>query len=82
VTTNPIMTDENPTALPQKRRLRDLLKRSEPQRPATPKASDLSQRRMVTAAERFHRLRVDDVMVPRADIVAVDSTSTLIICRF
>jgi len=32
---------------------------------------------MVTAAERFHRLRVDDVMVPRADIVAVDSTSTL-----
>ena len=71
------MTDENPTALPQKRRLRDLLKRSEPQRPATPKASDLSQRRMVTAAERFHRLRVDDVMVPRADIVAVDSTSTL-----
>ena len=32
---------------------------------------------MVTAAERFHRLRVDDVMVPRADIVAVDSSSTL-----
>jgi len=32
---------------------------------------------MVTAAERFHRLRVDDVMVPRADIVAIDSTSTL-----
>jgi len=31
----------------------------------------------MTAAERFHRLRVDDVMVPRADIVAIDSTSTL-----
>ena len=71
------MTDDTPTALPPKRRLRDLLKRTEPQTPVTPKASDLSQRRMVTAAERFHRLRVDDVMVPRADIVAVDSTSTL-----
>lgn len=71
------MTDETPTALPPKRRLRDLLKRSEPHAPTTPKASDLSQKRMVTAAERFHRLRVDDVMVPRADIVAVDSASTL-----
>ena len=71
------MTDDTPTALPPKRRLRDLLKRPEPQASTTPKASDLSQRRMVTAAERFHRLRVDDVMVPRADIVAVDSTSTL-----
>lgn len=71
------MTDETPTALPPKRRLRDLLKRTAPETTSTPKASDLSQRRMVTAAERFHRLRVDDVMVPRADIVAVDSTSTL-----
>lgn len=71
------MTDETVAALPPKRRLRDLLKRPEPETTSTPKASDLSQRRMVTAAERFHRLRVDDVMVPRADIVAVDSTSTL-----
>ena len=71
------MTDDIPTALPPKRRLRDLLKRQEPDRPTTPKASDLSQRRMVTAAERFHRLRVDDVMVPRANIVAVDSSATL-----
>ena len=71
------MTDDIPTAQLPKRRLRDLLKRPEPDRPATPKASDLSQRRMVTAAERFHRLRVDDVMVPRANIVAVDNSATL-----
>jgi len=29
------------------------------------------------AAERFHLLRVDDVMVPRANIVAIDKTATL-----
>ena len=71
------MTDDNTPVSSPKRRLRDLLKRPDRTAPATPEASDLSQRRMVTAAERFHRLRVDDVMVPRADIVAVDSTSTL-----
>jgi len=71
------MTDDIPTAQPPKRRLRDLLKRNEPDTPTTPKASDLSQRRMVTAAERFHRLRVDDVMVPRANIVAVENAATL-----
>lgn len=71
------MTDDSTAANPRKRRLRDLLKRPAPETASTPKASDLSQRRMVTAAERFHRLRVDDVMVPRADIVAIDSTSTL-----
>ena len=32
---------------------------------------------MVDAAERFHLLRVDDVMVPRADIVAIESIATL-----
>ena len=71
------MTDDSTTASQQKRRLRDLLKRPAPEAAVTPKASDLSQRRMVNAAERFHRLRVDDVMVPRANIVAVDRTSTL-----
>lgn len=71
------MTDDSTSASQQKRRLRDLLKRPAPEATTTPKASDLSQRRMVTAAERFHRLRVDDVMVPRANIVAVDRTSTL-----
>ena len=71
------MTDDISTAVPPTRRLRDFLKRAPADTPSTPKASDLSQHRMVTAAERFHRLRVDDVMVPRADIVAVDSTSTL-----
>ena len=71
------MTDDNTPTSPPKRRLRDILKRTVPHTPTTPKASDLSQRQMVTAAERFHRLRVDDVMVPRADIVAVDRTATL-----
>ncbi|MEP3656037.1 MAG: hemolysin family protein [Litorimonas sp.] len=71
------MTDDTPTASPPKRRLRDLLKRNTAHAPTTPKASDLSEHRMVTAAARFHRLRVDDVMVPRANIVSVDSTSTL-----
>jgi len=76
------MTDDsNPASSPSAhspmRRLRDLLKRQDPTAPVTPEVSDLSEQRMVTAAERFHRLRVDDVMVPRADIVAIDSTSTL-----
>jgi len=67
----------HPTPNITKRRLRNLLKRPEAPVATTPKASDLAQRRMVVAAERFHRLRVDDVMVPRADIVAVDSTCPL-----
>ncbi len=62
---------------PPRRRLRDILKRNDLPKSSTPKASDLAQHRMVVAAERFHSLRVDDVMVPRADIVAVDSASTL-----
>ena len=36
-----------------------------------------AQERMMDAAERFHLLRVDDVMVPRANIVAIDKTATL-----
>ena len=72
------MTEDPDSPLSQpRRRLRDILKRSDDPAPTTPKASDLAQRRMVVAAERFHSLRVDDVMVPRADIVAVDSTSSL-----
>jgi len=34
-------------------------------------------KRMVNAAEQFHLLRVEDVMVPRADIIAVDITTGL-----
>ena len=37
----------------------------------------ISQKRMVNAAEEFHNLRVEDVMVPRADIIAVDTTTGL-----
>ena len=72
------MKDDSTAASRQRRRLRDLLKRAAPDdATVTPKASDLSQRRMVNAAERFHRLRVDDIMVPRANIIAVDNASTL-----
>ena len=35
------------------------------------------QELMMNAAERFHLLRVDDVMVPRANIVAVENGATL-----
>ena len=41
------------------------------------KAHELSKEEMVDAAERFHLLSVEDVMVPRADIVAIDSAATL-----
>ncbi len=41
------------------------------------KSTELSKDEMVDAAERFHILSVQDVMVPRADIVAADSTASL-----
>ncbi len=36
-----------------------------------------AQEQMMDAAQRFHVLRVDDVMVPRADITAIDTAATL-----
>jgi len=39
--------------------------------------STISKKRMMNAAERFHLLTVEDVMVPRVDIVAVDTSATL-----
>ncbi len=36
-----------------------------------------AQESMMSAAEEFHRLRVEDVMVPRADIVAIESNASL-----
>lgn len=36
-----------------------------------------AQELMMNAAERFHLLRVEDVMVPRASIVATDNNATL-----
>ena len=72
------MTDDSlPDANTPKRRFRDILKRPDPDAASTPKASDVAQKRMMSAAERFHHLRVDDVMVPRADIVAVDNSCAL-----
>ena len=41
------------------------------------KSTELSKDEMVDAAERFHILSVQDVMVPRANIVAADSTASL-----
>ncbi len=41
------------------------------------KHTELSKDEMVDAAERFHILSVQDVMVPRADIVAADSLASL-----
>lgn len=38
---------------------------------------DGAQRTMVVNAARFHKLRVDDVMTPKADIVAVEVSTTL-----
>lgn len=57
-----------------------IFKRPEPDTEAKPsKASEsaAAQKRMMSAAERFHLLRLDDVMVPRADIVAIESAATL-----
>ena len=39
--------------------------------------STISKKRMMSAAERFHLLTVEDVMVPRANIVAVETAETL-----
>ena len=41
------------------------------------KESELSKEEMVDAAKRFHLITVEDVMVPRADIVAVETAATL-----
>ena len=39
--------------------------------------NEISKEEMVDAAKRFHLITVEDVMVPRADIVAVDTAATL-----
>ena len=41
------------------------------------KSTELSKDEMVDAAERFHILSVQDVMVPRANIVAAPTTASL-----
>lgn len=40
-------------------------------------AGSNSREQMMSAAEEFHQLRVEDVMVPRADIIAIDSSAGL-----
>lgn len=43
----------------------------------SPTEKAAAQALMMSAAERFHFLRVDDVMVPRANIVAIDKNASL-----
>ena len=73
------MTDtssaDGPSLLRLFRRRRDI--DTDPDLIDTPTEKAAAQERMLDAAERFHLLRVDDVMVPRADIVAIDKTCTL-----
>ena len=45
--------------------------------PITDPKLDAAQVKMMNAAQRFHVLRVEDVMVPRADITAIDSAASL-----
>ncbi len=44
-------------------------------RDGTPDAP--SDKRMISAAEQFHHVRVEDVMVPRADIIAIETSTGL-----
>ncbi len=52
-----------------------ILGRGNPEEPDSQDKTDT--KRMVNAAEQFHLLRVEDVMVPRVDIIAVDITTGL-----
>ena len=54
-----------------------LLNRGEDTAPAADTPGSALTRRMVDAAETFHTLRVEDVMVPRADIIAVEAGAGL-----
>lgn len=71
-TSSPSQDDETPLR-------RNWLSRLFKSSPSSETNTTQSQARetMINAADRFHVLRVDDVMVPRADIVAVDQTSGL-----
>lgn len=65
-------TDENPSFLARVFGGRDSADAPEPETVA-----EASKDTMISAAEKFHVLRVEDVMVPRADIIAVAQTTTL-----
>ena len=73
MSTDPSSSDDSPSLLRKVFRRRDVP--DDP--PATPTEKAQAQERMLDAAERFHLLRVDDVMVPRADIVSVEKTASL-----
>ena len=68
-------SDDGPSLLRLFRRRRDT--DDTPDIIDTPTEKAAAQERMLDAAERFHLLRVDDVMVPRADIVAIEKTASL-----
>lgn len=82
MTTDPTSSDaqepepDRPSLLRKVFRRRDDRRTPDPEK-TSPTEKAAAQARMMSAAERFHLLRVDDVMVPRANIVAVEKTATL-----
>ena len=69
------MTDITDTSEPQSKRwFQRLIKRGSEIEAVE---ENPSRQNMLDAAEEFHLLTVEDVMVPRADIVAIDTSATL-----
>ncbi|MEP6342683.1 MAG: hemolysin family protein [Maricaulaceae bacterium] len=71
-TSSPLQDDETPL---RRNWLSRLFKNSPSSEANTTQAQ--ARETMINAADRFHVLRVEDVMVPRANIVAVDQTCGL-----
>jgi len=69
------MTDLSEPPSPSTGWLGKILGRNE--EPTADSFHTTSKKRMMSAAEQFHILRVDDVMVPRVDIIAVETSSGL-----
>ena len=65
------MSDEEPSS----GWLGRLLKRTDDPKSDSP--NTISRTRMISAAENFHQLRVEDVMVPRADIISIETSTGL-----
>ena len=64
-------TDSNPSFLAR------VFKRDSDAETAAETVAEAAKDTMIDAAEKFHVLRVDDVMVPRADIRAIAQSATL-----
>lgn len=85
MTTDPTSSPSSPELAPERNGsslFNKIFRRGDGRRSGDSEASSptekaAAQERMMDAAERFHLLRVDDVMVPRANIVAIEKTATL-----